>query len=390
MFGKAYIRNLWDYNYRENGIAFAIVFDGIQADVPQCTLESSISDPLVGEDLTFTATTIREGGSNMVYDVIPFELLYADSQSPAITVKVDDIEALCVGLNCDYTYTIGFGEWTAQTLSGKQIMLTGADLPTENFDIIFGETSCDLNTLASDGTNAECTLLAFPSAGSWNAELRSNLGNIPMNVAVTQIDVVGSVSSVSPNTDLNENGGDTLTITGTGFSTTSSTSDSGRRLNGRNLPAIISNNVVTLSDGTLCTVVTSTDTTITCVTEPLNSASIDYVNGYDITVETYAVSATGTITATLYGTKLDSDTVTPNSLSPILKQWVTVTLKSDYPETLSNTNQFTATLVCTDVDCDYTPTAMWINSVDDGTKSMTVKFPGAPSGNYKIEVTSAA
>lgn len=64
------------------------------------------------------STTAREGGNNIVFDVIPLELVYADSLNPAITVTVDGLEAFCVNMNCDYAYTAAVGEWTGQTLSG--------------------------------------------------------------------------------------------------------------------------------------------------------------------------------------------------------------------------------------------------------------------------------
>jgi hypothetical protein len=219
-FGRAYVRDLWEYDYRENGIAFAIVWDGFQGNVPQCEIISSSTDPLTGDDsLSLSSTTIREGGSNIVYDVIPLELLVADSTSPAVTVTVDGLNAICAGMNCDYTYTAGVGEWTTQSLSGNVITLTGTDLPTAEFDIVFAETSCDLSTATSDGSTVSCTLKDTPAGGSWIAELRSNLGNIPnangnrrMLQSITAINTFGAVNSVTPNSDINENGGDVLDI----------------------------------------------------------------------------------------------------------------------------------------------------------------------------------
>lgn len=174
-----------------------------------------------------------------------------------------------------------------------------------------------------------------------------------MEVSVVQITVTGTLSAVSANTDLNENGEDTLTITGTNFSPT---------------PA---NNVVTFSDGTVCDVTSSTDTTIECETNAFDSANIAYENdAYSLSVTTNSIQATGSQTATLYGIKLNSLSVFPTSVSPILKQWVTVSLTSDYPETLTSTDQFSSSLVCTDVDCDYTETLLWINSVNDADKTL--------------------
>lgn len=253
-FGRAYVRNLWDYSYRENGIAFAIVWDGFQGNVPQCEIVSSSTSPLTGDDtLALSSTTIREGGSNIVYDVIPLELLVADSTSPAVTVTVDGLDAICAGMNCDYAYTAGAGEWTSQSLSGNVITLTGTDLPTADFDIVFAETSCDLSTATSDGSTVSCTLKNTPAGGSWIAELRSSLGNIPnangnrrMLQSINAINIFGSVNSVTPNTDINENGGDILDIVGTNFSPN------------------IANNQVSLNDGTACDIESADYSRIRC------------------------------------------------------------------------------------------------------------------------------
>jgi len=57
-----YVRNLDEYHYRENGVAFAIIFDGYHGDVPECTLSSGVDNPLTGNEITYETETIREYG----------------------------------------------------------------------------------------------------------------------------------------------------------------------------------------------------------------------------------------------------------------------------------------------------------------------------------------
>lgn len=59
---KMYVRNLWEYQYRENGIAFAVIFDGYHGDVPECTISSGTTDPLVGNNVVFSTETYRQYG----------------------------------------------------------------------------------------------------------------------------------------------------------------------------------------------------------------------------------------------------------------------------------------------------------------------------------------
>ena len=74
--------------------------------------------------------------------------------------------------------------------------------------------------------------------------------------------------------------------------------------------------------------------------------------------------------------------MSPNSVSPVLASVLTVTLESTYPETLNSRDDFTAVLVSRD-DPEFTR-PLYVMSVDDSTKSLRIKFPGADSGNYNI------
>lgn len=89
----------------------------------------------------------------------------------------------------------------------------------------------------------------------------------------------------------------------------------------------------------------------------------------------------------ILATKQSGQTVSPNSVNPVISQVLTVTLESTYPETLTSTDEFSATLISAD-DPDFTRT-LYVMSVNDADKSLTIKFPGADSGNYNIFLVGA-
>ena len=76
---KMQVRNLWEYSYRENGVAFAVIFDGVHEDVPECTISSGVNDPMTGNDVVFSTETIREYGQNLMFEPIPLSMLFTDA-----------------------------------------------------------------------------------------------------------------------------------------------------------------------------------------------------------------------------------------------------------------------------------------------------------------------
>lgn len=75
----------------------------------------------------------------------------------------------------------------------------------------------------------------------------------------------------------------------------------------------------------------------------------------------------------------------PNSANPVLKTEIDVFLSTSYPETLVATD-FNATLYSNDDD-EY-ERVLYVMSVDDAAKSLKVKFPGAESGSYYLQLSS--
>jgi len=75
-----HVRNLFEYQYRENGVAFAVIFDGYHGDVPECTISSGVTNPMTGNNVVFSTETIRPYGSNLMFEPIPLSMLYTDAQ----------------------------------------------------------------------------------------------------------------------------------------------------------------------------------------------------------------------------------------------------------------------------------------------------------------------
>lgn len=75
------------------------------------------------------------------------------------------------------------------------------------------------------------------------------------------------IDSISPNSDLNQLGGDVLTFSGTGFDSLD-----------------ISASSVVFSDGTTCTVLDATPTTLTCLVNGFDASTLDTSSPYTVTI----------------------------------------------------------------------------------------------------------
>jgi hypothetical protein len=148
-------------------------------DPGQFTIESSVSDPLTGDNITFTNSTVQPYGTNLFYKTIPFEYLKTFEDRPQLIVSVNDLPAVCHNLNCNYTYVEPTGKKVNSFTydANTQILtLVGTDLPTTIASIqhiAFAKTLCKLdNTLVFTGsTQIQCTLAREPTCGSHVPEL---------------------------------------------------------------------------------------------------------------------------------------------------------------------------------------------------------------------------
>lgn len=89
-------------------------------------------------------------------------------------------------------------------------------LPTEDIKVRFANAECEGEIIAS-ATEITCTLNFLPAAGPWCVEVIDYRGLIPIDDSIEPIDIDLVIDGISPNSDLNQLGGDELTFTGTGF-----------------------------------------------------------------------------------------------------------------------------------------------------------------------------
>lgn len=83
--------------------------------------------------------------------------------------------------------------------------------------------------------------------------------------------------------------------------------------------------------------------------------------------------------------KLSAVSVSPRSVSPVLKTDLVITLMADYPEEV-RAEDFTVHLVKPD-DEEFRR-ELRVKSVDNSSKTLTVRFAGAPSGEYALALRS--
>ena len=70
------------FGHSNNGKAFIIDYQGLNADPGQMELVSSDTDPLTGDNLVYNYTTTTAYSTNIFYDVIPFEMLKTYESEP--------------------------------------------------------------------------------------------------------------------------------------------------------------------------------------------------------------------------------------------------------------------------------------------------------------------
>ena len=339
---------------------------------------------MTGNTPTFAQTTIVEGGSSLFFEPIPMDWLYTSVTDPQVNVVVDTLDAACANVDCNYNYAAATASITSQAVSGLAVTIGGTSLPTTDSTIVFGGAPC--GTISGSATELTCTLEWAPYAGDINVELYDASGLIPGS-GLTAITVAATVTGVSPSTDINQNGGDEITITGTGF------------------PNNETYVTVTFTDGTGCTVSSSTPTQIVCTTDGFDKATLNTATNMQFSIKVIApVYGTRRLRRNLRtlidtvifpetaGTDLAiSDTnpsvsaISPNSLSPVLAQDIVFTL-TDYTSTMVATD-FLVVMYKSD---DLTVIRQLnVVSIDDSLKTMTVRFPGAATGTYIFKVTGA-
>jgi hypothetical protein len=226
-------------------------------------------------------------------------MLYTPAEVPQVTVRVNGLPAVCPKNNCGYSY-IEAGEQsiTQISLSGTDLTIEGSDFnqqqscnsgASEDLSVEFANTKCGVTSSDLDQSKIDCALPNSPAAGTHHAKIHGKCGYFKFESS-TPIDVplvISDVQSSSGTTGLNKLGGDTLTITGTGF------------------PLDKEPVVSFVHDGTDCKVISHTETEIKCIAQRFDQFNLDedeqeitvMVNDKEATFETTLVFAESTVYA---------------------------------------------------------------------------------------------
>jgi len=268
---KTRVWNTGKYDYRCNGIDIAIHFLGVHHAQETCVLKSGVTRPIEGgNNVSYNSVVDREYGKNLLFEPIPLEWLRHNAQKPQVLVKVNGLEGVCPDFNCDYMYTQPASEVTAQALaSGTDLTITGTGLPTENVKVALGNTQC--GTVTATATEITCTLSALPAAGDWDVQVSDLKGLVPIQTDLAKINVPLVITSVSPASNLNQLGGDELTIAGSGFHTVADTK-------------------ITFSDSTGCDVKSVSPTEVKCIVAGFDKDNLKIADGYTTTIEVNSVT----------------------------------------------------------------------------------------------------
>lgn len=175
-------------------------------------------------------------------------------------------------------------------------------------------------------------------------------GLIPIEETVEKISVDLVIDSVTPDSDLNQLGGDILVFSGTGFDTLDTSATS-----------------VVFPDSTICIVQDATPTTLSCLVDGFDASVLDTSVAYTTTVTVNGVE-NADLSVWILTTKQSGQTVSPNSVNPVVSTVLTVNLESTYPMTLNSADEFSATLLSAD-DPDFSRT-LYVMSVSDADKSL--------------------
>lgn len=92
----------YTHGWKQNGIDVFIRFSGLNENPGQFELISSEADPLSGDNVTISSTTVQEYSTNLFYQPIPYEFLHTYETKPQLIVTVNNEMAVCHNLTCDF------------------------------------------------------------------------------------------------------------------------------------------------------------------------------------------------------------------------------------------------------------------------------------------------
>ena len=339
----------------------------MNADPDQFEIESSETTPLEGTNLTYYSNTTVPYSTNIFYEGIPFEFLRTYETEPQVIVTVNDEPVVCHNLTCGFKYIMPEGEVTSFTFdeSTKKVVLTGTNLPLglENITSVeFALSYCTVDESTLSDTNIECTLNQDPTCGDWTPILTAALGVIPNADAMATQTVSCSISGAEPATGLNLLGGDNITISG------------------QYLPFNLKTSTVVMkfsdSQETNCTAQSASSTSMVCLTGAFDT-SVSAGQAMTATIVINGQTVTNSLSLAMKSDVKSGLTLTPDSVSPVLKTKIVVSLETNFPYTLVKED---LSINATSTDDNTYIRYLNVISVDDAAKTFTAMFGGAYSG----------
>jgi hypothetical protein len=176
------------------------------------------------------------------------------------------------------------------------------------------------------GTSLTCEVSAV--AGSWSPVVTDEFGIIPVASGVPDVAINIVVSSVTPSTALNPYGGTILTIAGSYFP-----------------QSLTEGNAISLTfnGGSKCEVISISSTQVRCLTEKFSTLAS---TTRTLTVNVNSkIDSSKTVQITTAPTKVTL--LTPNSVSPVLKNLLTINI-TGFPFTIDK-NDLEVSVVSTNL-----------------------------------------
>lgn len=176
---------------------------------------------------------------------------------------------------------------------------------------MFALSKCKVDEASLSGTAIGCTLEKEPTVGKYLPIVTTQKGNIAIAAAVAKIAVAATITAVVPDTKLNLLGNDNITFTGTNFPHDLATSTF----------------AISFTDDqkTGCVIQSTKSTELVCLTEPFNRATATGQT-YDMEVRINDEIVATTKKFTMKGEIVSSTALNPNSVSPVLKTKIVISL----------------------------------------------------------------
>mmetsp|Transcript_29263 Transcript_29263/g.28387 ORF Transcript_29263/g.28387 Transcript_29263/m.28387 type:complete len:192 (-) Transcript_29263:1089-1664(-) len=173
-------------------------------------------------------------------------------------MTVSGMPVVCPNLNCNFNFIDSTPQVTSFSYSGNTLIVYGTDLPITDFTVEFALVECTVSSAID--TEIHCDTSDDLVTGSWLPVVRDLKGVVSIVGSPATHDVPISVTSVSPNTGLNPNGGNLLTISGSNFPLA--------------LGPYYTMSVVFDGGSSTCVVQSSSTSAITCLTEAFDAGQV--------------------------------------------------------------------------------------------------------------------